>query len=132
MVSVAKCDEHYRVAESKNGMVPRAAIEQPQKPGITTMKSSRLALALAAALSLGAFVGSAQISPASAGQWDWLGNKPYVDCVKRADMARVEAQRVSSTPGIAEAIQKKGVNDCNRLYYPSNANSSHALGKRKG
>lgn len=92
------------------------------------MRFSRLVSSLALALCASALV----VSAASAGPYDYLGNKPFMDCVKRAEMARVEAQRASSTPGIAEAIQKKGVNDCTRLYYPSNANSAHTLGRQKG
>lgn len=84
------------------------------------MKSSRIALYIFAAIvGLGTLAGSAQSSPASAGQWDWLGNKPYVDCLKLMDsMSRGGGIWGPSRTGAQQAASyDKGRRMCNQKYY---------------
>jgi len=48
------------------------------------MKTARFAL-FAALIGLGSLLGTALSSPAAAGigsQYGWMGNKPYMDCLK--------------------------------------------------
>jgi len=84
------------------------------------MKSSRIALYIFAAIvGLGTLAGSAQYSPASAGQWDWLGNKPYVDCLKLMDsMSRGGGiWGPTRTPAQQAAGYDRGRRQCNQKYY---------------
>jgi hypothetical protein len=97
---------------------PRAALPQPIKWD-THMKASRIALfAFAAVVGLGALTGSAQVSPASAGQWDWLGNKPYVDCLKVANMfSGWDGGYRTYTGAEKEARYDRGRRQCNMKHY---------------
>jgi len=76
------------------------------------MKTSRIALfAFAAIVGIGALVGSAQYSPASAGGLDlsWLSNDNYVRCLKY----------VSGLANGDEAAYDRGRRACNRQYFPN-------------
>jgi hypothetical protein len=73
------------------------------------MKTSRIALfAFAAIVGIGSLVGSAQYSPVSAGQLDWLSNDNYVRCLKY----------VSAISHGSDAAYDRGRRACNRQYYP--------------
>ena len=78
------------------------------------MTSVRVAL-LAALVGLGAIAGSAQVSPASAGQYDYLSNKPYLDCLKLFYSGDFLAPR-GQTPAQQAARREKGRQYCNRTY----------------
>ena len=81
------------------------------------MKTSRIALfAFAAIVCLGTVVGSAQYSPASAGQWDWLSNKDYIACLNlfaNGDFL----MPANATPAQRAAKHEQGRRYCNRQYY---------------
>jgi len=74
------------------------------------MTTSRTALlACAAIVGIGALVGSATYSPASAGGLDWLSNDNYVRCLKY----------VSGLAHGDAAAYDRGRRACNRQYYPN-------------
>jgi hypothetical protein len=80
----------------------------------TPMTSVRYAL-LTALVGFGALAGSAQMSPASAGKWDWVNNKPYVDCLKLFYYGDFLAPK-GQTPAQQAARKEKGRQYCNRTY----------------
>ena len=81
------------------------------------MKSSRIALfALAAIVGLGTLAGSAQYSPASAGPYDWMSNKPYVNCLKLFATGNFMVP-ANASPAQVAALHEKGRHYCNRTYY---------------
>ena len=74
-------------------------------------------LAAIAAVSLSVAIGTA---PSHAGQWDWLGNKDYVNCLKLMDsMARggIWSQGRVYTGQQHAARYDQGRRQCNRKYY---------------
>ena len=81
------------------------------------MKASRIsALALAAVIGLGTLVGSAQYSPASAGNWDWLSNKNYISCLQLFYSGDFLMPK-NLTPAQRAAYHENGRRYCNRTYY---------------
>jgi hypothetical protein len=77
-------------------------------------------IAFAAAVAIGTVIGS--LAPANAGQFDWLSNKGYTDCLKMMSWAaegggiwggkkRYGAER--------DAAYDRGRRKCNRQYYPN-------------
>lgn len=77
------------------------------------MKSSHIALFAFAALSL---CSSAQSSYAGGLGLDWLSNKPYVECVKRARLL-ADVSSVLKGPVYREASYNRGRQECNQRYY---------------
>ena len=81
------------------------------------MKSARLArFALAAIVCLGTLAGTAQYSPASAGQWDWLSNKDYVACLNLFATGDFLIP-AGTTPQQRAVKHEQGRRYCNRTYY---------------
>ena len=81
------------------------------------MKSSRIALvAFAVIVGLGTLAGSAQYSPASAGQWDWMSNKNYVSCLQLFASGNFQIP-ANASPAQRAALHEKGRHYCNRTYY---------------
>jgi hypothetical protein len=90
---------------------------QPKSFGTAEMKSSRIAvLAFAAIVGLGALANSA---PASATDWSWLGNKPYVDCLKLMQSISHGGGIWGSVKNPAQQAQgyDNGRRQCNMKYY---------------
>ena len=90
---------------------------QPKRFGTTEMKSSRIAvIAFAALVGLGTLAGSA---PASATDWSWLGNKPYVDCLKLMQSMSHGGGIWGSVKTGAQQAQgyDNGRRQCNMKYY---------------
>jgi hypothetical protein len=74
------------------------------------MTISRITLFAAVTLvAIGALIGSARVSPASAGGLDWLSNDGYVRCLKY----------VSALAHGDDAAYDRGRRACNRQYYPN-------------
>lgn len=63
--------------------------------------------ACSALIAVVALAGSAQLKPATAGSFDWLGNKDYVRCLKY----------VSALAKSAAGLDR-GRRACNRAHYP--------------
>lgn len=81
------------------------------------MKISHLALfAFAAAVGIGALVGTTQTSQAGGLGLDWLANKPYVECVKRARML-ADVSSIMRGPAYREQSYDLGRRQCNQRYY---------------
>lgn len=81
------------------------------------MKTSRFALfAFAAVVGIGVLVGSTQNSQAGGLGLDWLANKPYVECIKRARML-ADVSSIMRGPAYREASYDRGRRQCNRQYY---------------
>jgi hypothetical protein len=81
------------------------------------MKTSRLALfAFAAMLGIGSPVGSTQTSQAGGLGLDWLANKPYVECLKRARML-ADVSSIMRGPVYREQSYDLGRRQCNQRYY---------------
>ena len=81
------------------------------------MKTFRTALfAFAALAGLSSFVTSTQSSYAGGLGLDWLSNKPYVECVKRARML-ADVSSVMKGPAYREASYDRGRRECNQRYY---------------
>jgi hypothetical protein len=74
---------------------------------MTAMKTLILS-ACTALVAVAALAGSAQLSSASAGGLDWLGNDNYVRCLKY----------VSALSHGDNAAYDRGRRACNRQYYP--------------
>ena len=74
------------------------------------MTNSRITLFAAATLvAIGALIGSAHVSPASAGGLDWLDNDGYMRCL----------QYVSGLAHGDAAAFDRGRRACNRQYFPN-------------
>ena len=74
-------------------------------------------LAALAAVSLSVAVGTA---PSHAGQWDWLGNKDYVNCLKLMSAMSeggIWSQGRTYSGAEREARYDRGRRYCNRQYY---------------
>ena len=81
------------------------------------MKTSRISLlAFAVIVGLGTLTGSAQYSPALAGQWDWLSNKDYVACLRLFSSGNFLIP-ANATPEQRAAKHEQGRRYCNRQYY---------------
>lgn len=81
------------------------------------MKTSSTALlAFAALLGMSAFVSSTQTSYAGGLGLDWLSNKPYVECIKRARML-ADVSSIMKGPVYREASYERGRHECNERYY---------------
>jgi hypothetical protein len=81
------------------------------------MKISRIALfTLAAFVGIGSLFGSARSSDAGGLGLDWLSNKPYVECVKRARML-ADVSSVIRGPVYREESYNRGRRECNQRYY---------------
>ena len=73
------------------------------------MKTVRFAV-FATLVGLGSLLGSAHYSPASAGfgsQYGWMGNKPYMDCLKYVGAF-----------GADYPNRNKNIESCKRNYLP--------------
>jgi hypothetical protein len=74
------------------------------------MTASRTTLLAAVTLvAVGALIGSARISPASADSLDWLNNDGYVRCLKY----------ISALAHGDDAAYDRGRRACNRQYFPN-------------
>ena len=73
-------------------------------------------LALAAILGISSFVASIRASQAGGLGLDWLSNKPYVECLKKARML-ADVSSVMNGPAYREASYERGRHQCNRKYY---------------
>jgi len=81
------------------------------------MKTSRIALfTLAAFVGIGSLFGSARSSDAGGLGLDWLSNKPYVECVKRARML-ADVSSVIRGPVYREESYNRSRRECNQRYY---------------
>jgi hypothetical protein len=69
-----------------------------------------------AALGLAALVGSTQNSQAGGLGLDWLANRPYVECVKRARML-ADVSSIMRGPAYREQSYDAGRRQCNQRYY---------------
>jgi|SRR6266702_6365038 len=111
--SVIAVTDH--IAEILHGLVHRC-ITQPNN-GTTKMKSSRVSLlAFAAVVGLVTLTASANYSPASAGQFDWLSNKDYVHCLQLFATGDFLTP-ANATSAQRAALHEKGRHYCNRTYY---------------
>ena len=77
------------------------------------MNSSRT-LAFATAIAISTVIGS--LAPANAGQWSWLGNKPYIDCINLWSTGDFMIPRHYNAEQRA-ALKEKGRRYCNQKYY---------------
>lgn len=83
------------------------------------MKTSGIALfAFTAIVGNASLIGSAQYTPASAGNLDWLSNKQYVDCLKGMTFLAKWNNGQPSTKAQKDAAYDRGRRYCNRQYYP--------------
>ena len=81
------------------------------------MKSSRIALfTFAAIVGFGTLAGPA---PASATDWSWLGNKPYIDCLNLMDAMSRGGGIFGPKTNPAQQAQAydRGRRQCNMKYY---------------
>jgi hypothetical protein len=87
---------------------------QGDQTGPTKMKHPRIALlAFAAILGLSTLAGSA---PASATDWSFLSNKPYMDCLKLFYTGDFLIP-ANATPAQRAEKHEQGRRYCNRQYY---------------
>jgi hypothetical protein len=81
------------------------------------MKISRIALfTFAAFVGISSLFGSARSSDAGGLGLDWLSNKPYVECVKRARLL-ADVSSVIKGPVYREASYDRSRRACNQRYY---------------
>jgi hypothetical protein len=81
------------------------------------MKTSRIAhFTFAALVGISSLLGSVQSSHAGGLGLDWLGNKPYVACLKQARML-ADVSSVMKGPIYREASYDRGRRSCNQRYY---------------
>lgn len=78
------------------------------------MRALRItAFAFAASIQIALLIGT---GPASAGQWDWLSNKDYVNCLKLFASGDFLVP-ANATAAQRDALHEKGRRYCNRQYY---------------
>ncbi len=81
------------------------------------MKTPRIALfTFAALIGISSLFGSARSSVAGGLGLDWLANKPYVECVKKARLL-ADVTSIMKGPVYREANYDRGRRDCNQRYY---------------
>jgi hypothetical protein len=81
------------------------------------MKTSRIALlAFAVIAGIGALTASTQNSRAGGLGLDWLSNKPYVECIRRASML-ADVSSIMRGPAYREQSYDLGRRQCNRKHY---------------
>ena len=79
--------------------------------------TSRIRLFATAAIVAGAgLLASASTSPASAGQYDWLGNKDYINCLQLFYTGDF-LMPANASPSERAARHEAGRRYCNRQYY---------------
>jgi hypothetical protein len=72
------------------------------------------AIVFSAAIAISTMLGS--LAPANAGKWDWLGNKPYLDCLQ---LWHTNDFMIPAHYNAAQraALKEKGRRYCNRKFY---------------
>ena len=80
------------------------------------MTSSIRLLAVAAIVATAGLFASASTSPVAAGQYDWLGNKDYINCLQLFYTGNF-LMPANASPAERAARHEAGRRYCNRQFY---------------